>query len=343
MSVADFIHLHAHSAYSLSTGSIKVKELTALCKLHRMPAVAMTDTGNLFGALEFALAARDDGVQPIIGCELAIRRADHDARGRLGKPAVPDPVVLLVQDETGYRNLLALVSASYLESDGSEAAQVDLEKLAVHNEGLILLTGGPAGPVGRLLGEGQNDAAAAMLTRLAEIFPGRLYIELMRHGMPEEDRIEGPLIDLAYAHNLPLVATNNVHFDAPEFYEAHDVLLCIADGTTVSNGARRKLTPQHYFKSPKEMRVLFADLPEACGNTLVIAQRCAFMPEPRAPILPPFPTASGDAKEALRAEAAAGLERRLAAQVYTTEMTETEREAVAKPYRERVAYELGVI
>ncbi len=343
MSVADFVHLHAHSAYSLSTGSIKVKELTALCKLHRMPAVAITDTGNLFGALEFAMAARDDGVQPIVGCDLAIRRADHDARGRLGKPAVPDPVVLLVQDETGYRNLLALVSASYLESDGAEAAQVDLDKLAAHSDGLILLTGGPAGPVGRLLGEGQNDGAAAMLTKLAEMFPGRLYIELMRHGMPEEDRIETPLIDLAYAHNLPLVATNNVYFDAPEFYEAHDVLLCIADGTTVSNGARRKLTPQHYFKSPKEMRVLFADLPEACNNTLVIAQRCAFMPEPRAPILPPFPTASGDEKETLRAEAAAGLERRLIVQVYTPEMTEAEREAASKPYRERVEYELDVI
>ncbi len=343
MPVADFIHLHTHSAYSLSTGSIKVKELTALCKLHRMPAVAMTDTGNLFGALEFALAARDDGVQPIVGCELAIRRADHEARGRLGKPALPDPVVVLVQDEIGYRNLLALVSASYLDSDGAEAAQVDLDKLARHSDGLILLTGGPAGPVGRLLNEGQGDAAAALLTDLAEIFPGRLYVELMRHGLAEEDRIEAALIDLAYAQNLPLVATNNVYFDAPEFYEAHDVLLCIADGTTLSNGARRKLTQQHYFKSPKEMRMLFADLPEACDNTLAIAQRCAYMPEPRAPILPPFPTAVGDEKQALRAEAAAGLERRLATQVHLPEMTEAEREAVATPYRERLDYELDVI
>ncbi|MGH6981292.1 MAG: PHP domain-containing protein, partial [Stellaceae bacterium] len=276
VSVADFIHLHAHSAYSLSTGSIKVKELTALCKLNRMPAIALTDTGNLFGALEFAMAARDDGVQPVMGCELAIRRADHEARGRLGKPALPDPVVLLAQDEIGYRNLLALVSASYLDSDGAETAQVDLDKLAKQSDGLILLTGGPAGPVGRLLNEGQGDAAAALLTRLAAIFPDRVYVELMRHGMTDETRIEAALIDLAYAQNLPLVATNNVYFDEPEFYEAHDVLLCIADGTTLSNGARRKLTPQHYFKSPQEMRVLFADLPEACDNTVVIAQRCAY-------------------------------------------------------------------
>ena len=343
MSAADFIHLHTHSAYSLSTGSIKVKELTALCKLNRMPAVAMTDTGNLFGALEFSMAARDDGVQPIVGCELAIRRADHEARGRLGKPALPDPVVLLAQDETGYRNLLALVSASYLDSDGTETAQVDLDKLAARSDGLILLTGGPAGPVGRLLNEGQNDAGASLLTRLAEIFPGRVYVELMRHGMPEEERIEPALIDLAYTQNLPLVATNNVYFDEEEFYEAHDVLLCIADGTTLSNGARRKLTPQHYFKSPQEMRVLFADLPEACDNTLVIAQRCAYMPEPRAPILPPFPTEAGDEKQALREAARAGLEQRLERHVLTPGMSGAEREAAAKPYRERLDFELGVI
>jgi DNA polymerase III subunit alpha len=343
MSVADFIHLHAHSAYSLSTGSIKVKELTALCKLHRMPAVAMTDTGNLFGALEFAMVARDDGVQPIVGCELAIRRADHEARGRLGKPSAPEPVVLLVQDEAGYRNLLALVSASFLDSDGTETPQIDLDKLARHSDGLILLTGGPAGPVGRLLNEGQADAASAILSRLAAMFPGRLYIELMRHGMAEEDRIEAGLIDLAYAQNLPLVATNNVYFDEEDFYEAHDVLLCIADGTTVSNGARRKLTRQHYFKSPSEMRMLFADLPEACDNTLAIAQRCAYMPEPRAPILPPFPTTSGDEKQDLRAAALAGLERRLAGSVYRPDMNEVQRDEAAKPYRERLDFELDVI
>ena len=343
MAVADFVHLHTHSAYSLSTGSIKVKELTALCKLNRMPAVAMTDTGNLFGALEFAMAARDDGVQPIVGCELAIRRADHEARGRLGKPAPPEPVVLLVQDETGYRNLLALVSASYLDSDGAEAAQVDLDKLAAHSDGLILLTGGPAGPVGRLLNEGQNDAASTLLARLAAMFSGRVYVELMRHGMPDEERIEPALLDLAYAQNLPLVATNNVYFDEEEFYEAHDVLLCIADGTTVSNVARRKLTRQHYFKSPKEMRLLFADLPEACDNTLAIARRCAYMPEPRAPILPPFPTETGDEKQALRAAAKAGLARRLDQHVFTADMTEAGREEAAKPYRERLDFELGVI
>ncbi|MGH6988596.1 MAG: PHP domain-containing protein, partial [Stellaceae bacterium] len=140
MSYADFVHLHAHSAYSLSTGAIKVKALTGLSKFHHMPALALTDSGNLFGALEFALTARDDGIQPIMGTELAIRRVDQDRHGRLGRPMPPEPVVLLVQDEAGWRNLLALVSAAYLDSDGTEAPQVALDKLAQHSNGLILLT-----------------------------------------------------------------------------------------------------------------------------------------------------------------------------------------------------------
>ncbi len=293
MSIADFIHLHTHSAYSLSTGSIRVKELTALCKLHRMPAVAMTDSGNLFGALEFAMAARDDGVQPIIGCELAIRRADHEARGRLGKPALPEPVALLVQDEVGYHNLLALVSASFLEGDGAETPQVDLEKLAKHSDGLILLTG-DASWAGRAVAERRDRAMPPRRCWRSspKCSPTGSMSNSCATAWLTKTASRVPLIDLAYAQNLPLVATNNVYFDEEEFYEAHDVLLCIADGTTVSNGARRKLTRQHYFKSPSEMRMLFADLPEACDNTLVIAQRCAYMPEPRAPILPPFPTVS---------------------------------------------------
>jgi len=339
----DFVHLRAHSAYSLSAGALKVKDLVGLCKRHKMPAVALTDSGNLFGALEFALAARDEGVQPIVGCELGIRRADSEARGRVAKPAPPEPLVLLVQNETGYRNLLKLVSASFLETDGGEAAQIDFAVLERHHEGLLCLTGGPAGPVGRLLAEGQSEAAGTMLSRLAAMFPGRLYIELMRHGVSVEDRIEGALIDLAYADHLPLVATNDVYFDEPDFYDAHEVLLCIADGTTLSNRERRKLTRGYHFKSAVEMRLLFADVPEACDNTLAIAQRCAFMPETRAPILPPFATEIGDEKQALRLSAAAGLEKRLTAEASHSSLTGEEQAAAAKPYRERLDFELEVI
>ena len=343
---ADFIHLRCHSAYSLSSGAIKVKEVVALAKKHAMPAVAMTDEGNLFGALEFAQGAREAGVQPIIGCALKLRRSDGESRlgGRFGPAASPDTALLLVQNEAGYRNLLALDSHAFLDTEGTEEPQVALAGLEGHSDGLILLTGGPQGPVGRLLAEGQAPAAEAMLLRLAALFPGRLYVELMRHGVAVEDRIEPALIELAYAHDLPLVATNDVYFADPSFYEAHDALLCIADGTVLGNPNRRRLTPDHYFKSPAAMRELFADLPEACDNTLVVAQRCAFMPEPRQPILPPYATATGrDEAAELREAAAAGLEARLAAQLFLPEMDEAAREATAIPYRERLGFELETI
>ena len=342
---ADFVHLRVHSAYSLSAGAIKVKQLVALCKEMKMPAVAMTDTGNLFGALEFAQTCIDAGVQPIIGCELGLRRPEGEGRG--GRPGVtpePDRIVLLVQSETGYRNLSALVSKSFLETEGGATPQVESVALEGRSEGLICLTGGAAGPVGRLLGEGQREAADAMLHRLAGLFPGRLYIELMRHGIADEDAIEPDLAEMAFRHALPLVATNDCFFPDAGFYEAHDALLCIAEGTVIGQRDRRRLTPAYGFKSAQEMRALFADLPEACENTLVIARRCAFMPMPRKPILPPFVSESGRSEpDELRAQAAAGLERRLAAHVWREAMDEAERVAAAAPYRERLEFELDVI
>jgi DNA polymerase III subunit alpha len=347
MTHADFIHLRAHSAYSLSAGAIKVKALVGLAKRHGMPALALTDAGNLFGALEFAQAASDAGIQPIIGCELGLRRSDGEANGwsaKLGPAPAPDKVILLAQNELGYRNLLKLVSKSFLETSGGEAPQLELAAFAGRSDGLLLLTGGPAGPIGRLLAEGQGPAAEALAQRLAALFPARLYVELMRHGLPTEDRIEGALIDLAYRHGLPLVATNAVFFADPDLYDAHDVLLGIAEGAVVSAPGRQRLTPHHHFKSPASMRLLFADVPEAVDNTLVIARRCAFMPEPRKPILPPFPTQSGRGEnEELRAMAAEGLERRLAAQIFGDGMAQTERAAAARPYRERLDFELDVI
>ena len=346
---ADFVHLRAHSAYSLSAGAIKAKELVGLAKRHSMPALAITDSGNLFGALEFAQAASDGGVQPIIGCEFGLRRAPGEANGagrvlKTGPAPPPDSIILLVQSEQGYRNLLKLVSKSFLETEGGEPPQVDIGALEGRSEGLLLLTGGPAGPVGRLLLEGQAEAAESTLLRLAALFPGRLYVELMRHGLAGEDRIEPALIDLAYRHGLPLVATNGVFFADAEFYEAHDVLLCIAGGTVVGEQNRRRLTPHHHFKSPAAMRLLFADVPEAIDNTLVIARRCAYMPQSRKPILPPFDTVTGRSElEELRAMAQEGLDRRLAAQLFQPEMDPTARQAVAEPYRARLAFELEVI
>jgi DNA polymerase-3 subunit alpha len=345
MAHADFVHLRVHSAYSLSSGAIKIKDLVALCRRHAMPAVAIADSGNLFGALEFAMAAREAGVQPIIGCELGIRRAESEGgrAGRIGPALPPDTLVLLAQSEAGYRNLLKLVSQSHLESAPGEAPQLDLAAFDGRTDGVICLAGGPKGPVGRLIGDSQTAAAEAMLAQLADLFPGRLYVELQRHNTVAEERIDAALIELALAHDLPLVATNDVHFAERDGYEAHDVLLCIAQGTTLADGSRKRLTPEHYFKSASEMRIAFADVPEACDNTLVIAQRCAFMPESREPILPPFNNASGrDETAELRDAAAAGLERRLK-QALDPSLDVARREAAAAPYRERLAYELEII
>jgi DNA polymerase III subunit alpha len=339
MGLADFIHLRVHTAYSLSAGAITIKELVARCKAERMPAVAITDSGNLFGALEFATACAAGGVQPIIGCEVALAPSEESGRGNgsLARPlAERDRLVLLVQSETGYRNLLALVSRSFLDGDGAAEPAISRADLAAANDGLVCLSGGPKGPLGRLLAEGQDEAAEAMLGELKAAFPGRLYIELMRHGGGEEARSEPGLIDLAYRHDLPLVATNDAHFPSRDFYEAHDALLCIAQGKAVADNDRKRLTPYHYFRPAAEMREVFADLPEACDNTLVIARRCAFLPQPRQPILPAFPIADGDSEAAaLRRAALAGLDARLA------RLTLSEDEV--RPYFERLEFELGTI
>ena len=350
MAHADFVHLRVHSAYSLLEGAIKIEDLGALCRAHAMPAVAVTDTRNLFGALQFSLACADAGVQPIIGCELAIAPDKPGRRPRLigpggpGGAAEPDKLVVLVQNEAGYRHLIKLLSKSYLDAEAGGVPWVTLGDFEAKADGLIALTGGPGGVIGRLLAEDQDQAAGERLARLKELFPGRLYVEVTRHGLEVERRIEGRLLDLAYEAEVPLVATSETFFADAGMFEAHDALICIAEGAFVADGARRKLTPEHRFKTAGEMRALFADLPEAADNTLVVAKRCAFKLSPRSPILPAFPVADGVTEaEALRSEAEEGLERRLETHVFAASMDEAGRKKAARPYRERLEYELGVI
>ncbi|HLG85782.1 MAG TPA: DNA polymerase III subunit alpha [Alphaproteobacteria bacterium] len=342
MSHADFVHLRVHSAYSLSEGAIKIKDLIKLCKKERMPAVAITDTGNLFGALEFASAAADEGVQPIIGVQLGLKRGGSPTRPGL-RPE-PDQLVLLAQNAVGYANLIKLVSQGCLENEEGHPAVLPLSALEGLTEGLIALTGGPSGPVGRLLNEGQRPAAEVALADLMRLFPDRLYVELMRHGLDTEKRIEAALIELADSNGLQLVATNECFFADDGMYEAHDALLCIAGGTYVTEDNRRRATPDHRFKSAAEMRALFADLPDAVDNTLAIARRCSFLLKSRKPLLPAFPTAEHRSEaDELRMQAKAGLEERLARQVFRPEMDETERAAVRLEYESRLEFELGVI
>ena len=346
MSLARFVHLRVHTAYSLLEGAIHIADLAERCRAARMPAVAITDSANLFGALEFSETMAAAGVQPIIGVTLPVE-TPHGEPPRPGHPKPrPDALVLLVQNETGYRNLMALVSKAHLASEAHETPHIVLDDLAENgrSEGLIALTGGPDGPLGRLLRAGQSEKAEALLGELKALFPGRLYIEILRHGLPEEEETEAAFIDLAYVHALPLVATNQCFFPDADMYEAHDALLCIAEGAYVSETDRRRLTPEHRFKSADEMATLFADLPEAIDNTRVIARRCAFRPQPVAPILPKFPTEDGASEaDLLRRMAEAGLARRLEAQVFAPGDDAAARAAKAKPYEERLAYELDII
>ena len=330
---ADFVHLRVHTAFSLSEGAIHIKELAELCHHGEMPAVAITDTGNLFGALEVSEVMTGAGVQPIIGAAMAL---SSDTRQAGAVRPEPDRLVLLVQSETGYKNLSRLSSKAYLQSEGGETPQIDMADLRQWGDGLICLTGGAEGPLGRLLIAGQNERARELLADLMGVFPGRLYMELQRHGLGSEAACEDAMIDLAYEFELPLVATNDAHFADPNMYEAHDVLLCIAQKQTVSQSDRRRLTTQHYFRSSREMRALFADLPEALDNTLVIARRCAYRVPMRDPILPNFDEGS-DEKAAMRTMAQDGLAERLTAQGMDPASEQ------AEPYRDRLEFELNVI
>jgi DNA polymerase-3 subunit alpha len=337
MSHADFVHLRVHTAYSLTEGAIRVGKLAELCLKHRMPAVAITDTNNLFGALEFSKEMAGKGIQPIIGCQLNLARADQQngLSKNLRKPE-PDKIVLLAQNEAGYANLMKLSTKAFLEPPQGETAQVQWADLEAFNEGLICLTGGPQGPIARLISEGQADAAREQLQRLASVFPGRIYVELQRHGWALEAKTEPGLLDLAYALDLPLVATNDCYFPDEDMYEAHDALLCIAEGTYVGEQNRRRVTPEHRFKSAEEMRVLFADLPEAIDNTITIARRCAVKAEERKPILPNFGDGTGESEaDTLRRMAREGLERRLQQIGVSGE--------AAKPYWDRLDFECETI
>jgi len=332
--MASFVHLRVKSAYSLLEGAVRPKELAMLAAESGMPAVAVTDSNNLFGVYEIADTVAKAGVQPIVGALLSVELTPSPVTQQ-GSRKKPPNLPLLVQSDAGYRNLTKLLSAAYLQAEPGDWPHVKLAALAEHAEGLIALTGGPGGPVNTLLLEGQTDAASALLDRLAEIFDGRLYVELQRHNQPEERATEPALIDLAYAKQLPLVATNDVHFGASAMYEAHDALLCIADGSFVSQDDRRRLTREHRFKSPAEMAVQFSDLPEALDNTIEIARRCAYRPVKRKPILPVFVPESGRSPEdELKAQAEEGLARRMAINTLRAE---------PQVYHERLAYELSII
>ena len=308
--------------------TIEPKALAKACAKRGFPAVALTDRGNLFAAMAFSKACLEVGVQPIIGVALPVVRPVPAGSLRPGTLPPIDHLPLLVQNAEGWQNLLALVSSAHLEGEP------DLGRLDGRTGGLLALTGGADGALAKLLAEGQADEAAALARRLQALFGDRLFIEISRTGDRIEDASEAELVDIAYDLGAPLVATAVARFLQPDGHEAHDVMLCIADGAYVESADRRRSNPQHMLPaSGAEMAMRFTDLPEAIANCALVAKRSAFALKKREPVLPKLVPDAAQERQALRDLARVGLEKRLAALP----------EADSAPYFERLEFELGVI
>ncbi len=318
MSEADmsrqFVHLRVKSAYSLLEGAIKAYDLGKIAHKLNMPAVAMADRCNLYGALEFSQSCKDSGVQPIVACSMPVKGIGGVPTERWGK--IPT-LALYAQNEQGYLNITKLSSIAYVEANAIDEPHVTWEQVATYSEGLILLSGGFDGPIDVLYRQNRGDEARVALQTMKDVFKDRFYIELQRHDGSPQGGIKGSdteagLVEFAYANDVPLVATNDVQFTARDLYSAHEALLCISDGAYMGQTDRRKVTPDHWFKPAVMMRELFSDLPEACDNTLEIARRCAFLVDKRDPILPRFDTGAGrNEDEELAYQAREGLKLRL--------------------------------
>ncbi|PTS88388.1 DNA polymerase III subunit alpha, partial [Caulobacter sp. HMWF009] len=327
-----FVHLRVRSAYSLLEGAIKADVIGKLTEAAGMPAAGLTDRANLFGALEYSSYAKDSGIQPIIGCALPVTGIGAGPTERWARAPT---ITLLAQNEQGYLNLSELSSIAYLDSGELAEPIVPWARVVEHSAGLILLSGGTDGPVDALIAAGKTSEGQLALAEMSRVFGDRFYVELQRHGLPRQAAAEPGLVNWAYEHDVPLVATNDVYFAKRELYDAHDALLCISDGAFVGQDERRRVTPEHWFKPAADMRKLFADLPEACDNTLDIARRCAFLVKKRDPILPSFPTTGGRSEpEELEHQAREGLRARLDGLELAVE---------EQVYWDRLDFELGII
>ncbi len=299
---APYVPLRIFSCYSMLEGAIEPKLVAKQARKLDFPAAAVTDRNGLYGVMPFSDACLAEGVQPVVGAMLGVIRPDHP---------VIDWLALYAQNEQGYGNLCALVSEAHLGRPVEEEAHVSLGSLEGRTDGLIALTGGGEGALARLLATGQAEAAANILDRLKKLFPKRLYVELSRRGDPIEQAAEAGLLDLAYEHDLPIVATNPAAYADAHFHRAHDAMLCIAQSSQIDRDDRTRSSPEAWMKPAADMRALFADLPEAIENSAVVARRCAFAAPKRKPILPRSAPDLDAEAEQLRHDAHLGLEKRL--------------------------------
>ncbi|MEA3078832.1 MAG: polymerase subunit alpha [Sphingomonadales bacterium] len=320
-----FVPLRVFSCYTMLEGAMEPKTIAERSAKLGFPAVALADRNGLYGVMPFSEACFGKGLQPIIGAMLAVSRPTD-----LGGEQRVDWLALLAQDDQGYANLCKLVSAAHLDRPVEQEPHVEFSKLQELSEGLIALTAGSEGALARLIADGQQLKAEAYLDRLQPLFPDRLYIELSRRQDPVEEAAETALIDLAYARDLPLVATNPAAYADPSFHAAHDAMLCIAHSAYVESADRLSSSADAWLKDAAAMAALFADVPEALANTAVVAQRCAVAAPNRRPILPRL---SDHEDEQLRRDAHAGLNDRLQDRSADDQQR----------YRERLDYELDVI
>jgi DNA polymerase-3 subunit alpha len=327
-----FVHLHLHTEYSLLDGSIRMKELMKKASEFKMPAVAMTDHGNLFGAIEFYQEAQHAGVKPIIGCEVYVARGSHKDRPGSRRDSAYH-FTLLAENETGYRNLVKLLTTAHL--DGFHyAPRIDKEMLAERSAGLIGLSGCLAGEVNCAIQADNIQKAKQSAAEYRDILgEENFFIELHDHGMEEQRKCNSALPQIARDLGIGLVAANDVHFLRRSDHQAHDVMLCIGTGKMVQDENRMHYVPELYFKSPAEMRELFNDFPEAITNTLAIGERCNVSIEFGKSKYPEYPAPEGQTREGyLRDLCYKGLEERYGG-----------RAKIDNQLRERLAYELGVL
>jgi DNA polymerase-3 subunit alpha len=333
----DFIHLRVRSAYSLLEGAVKAYDMGKLALKNEMPAVGISDRCNLYGGLEFSQACKDSGVQPIVGCAMPVKGIGGTPKESWARTPT---VVLYAQSEQGWLNLTKLSSIAYVDNNGVDEPHVTWSQVVEYSEGLLLLSGGLDGPVDMLYRQNRPEEAKVALQAMQAAFGDRFYIELQRHDGSPYGGVKGSaaevgLVEFAYENDVPLVATNDVYFASPDLYKAHEALLCISDSTFMGVADRRKVTKDHWFKPAAAMRELFSDLPEACGNTVEIARRCAFMVSKRDPILPRFDTGAGrNEAEELAWQAKEGLKERL---------NQIKLAVPAEDYWARLDREIGVI
>lgn len=338
-----FISLRNHTTYSLSKGAILIPDLVEKAKSCKMPALGIADCQNLFGALEFSSTCKKAGIQPILGCELLINFSiDEQQKNRSNleiESSLAKLPLIAISDE-GYKNLMFLVGHSFLNRKSGLSIHIDFELLKTRSKGLIALSGGVDGIIGKLLLNNQDKTAKDLIEDLQKIFPESFYIELTRHGNREEKDLEKKFIDLAFKKNLPLVATNDTYFLNRDLHEAQDILSCIGEGKTIIEQDRKKNTAEQYFKSMEELEALFFDIPEAIENTVNIAKRCQIMAFERPPTLPKF---SDNEDDELKKQAADGLRMRLRSKFEIEEIPAEKQKEIEDQYSARLDFEASVI